>query len=124
MPGNNTPHVGDLGTVIYLPTFAGTQPLDESLDLFTSRVVRLKPPGLAPLIEITDVPTEVDPADSVKKLKLVSGTDTGVSLTGVGNFALQPSQVGEWLAETTLGHVEGQWTSNPFPVFDLQRNLT
>lgn len=123
MPGNNTPHVGDLGTVIYLPTFAGADPLDASLDLFTSRVVRLKPPGLAPLIEITDVPVDVDPADNVKKLKLVSGTETGVFLTGEGHFALQPSQVGEWLAETTLGHLTGQWTSNPFPVFELQRNL-
>lgn len=124
MPGNNTPHVGDIGTVIYLPTFAGAAPLDESLELFTTRVVRLKPPGLAPLIEITDVPVEEDPADSVKKLKLVSGTETGVFLTGEGHFALLPSQVGEWLAETTLGHLDGQWTSNPFPVFDLQRNLT
>lgn len=123
MPGNNTPHVGDIGTVIYLPTFAGEDPLNESLELFTTRVVRLKPPGLAPLIEITAVPTAVDPADNVTKLQLVSGTETGVFLTGVGHFALQASQVGEWLAETTLGHLDGQWTSNPFPVFELQRNL-
>ena len=123
MPGNNTPHVGDIGTVIYVPTFAGSDPLNESLELFTVRVVRLKPPGLAPLIEITDVPVVVDPGDSVKKLQLVSGTDPGVSLTGEGHFALLPSQVGEWVAETTLGHLTGQWTSNPFPVFDLQRNL-
>jgi hypothetical protein len=118
-----TPHVGDIGTVIYLPTFAGEDPLGETLETFTTRIVRLQRPGNQPLIEITEVTLEVDPADAVKKLKLVTGTETGTALTGTGDFALTAADVGQWLAEIQLGHATGQWTMDAFPVFTLLPNL-
>ena len=122
MPCEN-PHVGDIGTIIYVPTFAGPDPLHETLETFTTRTVRLQPPGLAPPIVITDVTIAVDPLDQIKKLQLITGTNTALALTGGGGFALLNADVGEWLADITLAHATGQWTTDPFPVFTLQRNL-
>lgn len=117
------PHVGDIGTIIYLPTYAGGVPLGATLELFTLRTVRLQRPRLVPLIEIIDVPTAVDPLDDVLKLQLITGSDEGISLSGVGNFALLAVDVGEWLAEISLGNLQGYWTMGPFPLFTLVRTM-
>jgi hypothetical protein len=117
----DTVRVGDIGTIIYLPTYAAGAPLNESLELFTERIAYLLRPGIAPLIEIHDIPIEIDPFDNVAKLKLITGTDTGLYLTGTGNFALLDADVGDWLCTITLAHATGSWSDSPFRLFRLQR---
>jgi hypothetical protein len=114
-------HVGDIGTIIYLPTFSGDTPLGASLELFTTRMAWLMRPGLAPIIEISDIPTEIDPLDNILKLKLITGTDTGLVLVGTGDFALRDADVGDWLCSIALAHDTGYWSDGPFRLFTLQR---
>jgi hypothetical protein len=116
-------HVGDIGTILYLPTVVQGVPLDETLELFTTRIAWLMRPAIAPMIEISDIPTEIDPLDNVRKLKLVTGTETGTVLTGTGNFALLSEDVGDWLCTIALGNTDGYWSDGPFRLFRLQTTL-
>lgn len=117
-------HVDDIGTVFYIDVHEQGFSLDAALTTYTTREVRLKRPNTAALIEVTAVSTEEDPDDLIIKLKLVSGSDTGTTLTGTGGFALPGSELGDWIAEVLVGDGTNQWTSDPFILFNLRANLS
>ncbi len=118
-----TVHVDDEGTIVYIDVNDAGISLNAALALFTTRTVTIKRPTTAALIVITAVDTEVDTDDSITKLKLLTGTDVAVALTGTGGFKVPSTDVGTWIAEVLLADALGSWRSDPINLFNCQRNL-
>jgi hypothetical protein len=119
----DTLHVGDVGTIVYINVLDTGIVLDDDLDALDTRTVKLRRPGTWDIVVITHVPTEVDPNDDIKKLKIVTGSNPGLSLTLLGEFALMSLHPGVWVAEVVLGDVVWTGTTDAFEVFELKRNL-
>jgi hypothetical protein len=117
-------HANDSGVVIYVNVTDDGIALGNALDNFTTRTIRLRRPRTGAIVVITAVPTEVDPLDSVKKLRLTSGSDSSLSLTNVGNFLLPSSDYGLWQGEVQLGDMGWNGRSDPFEAFEVLPNLT
>jgi hypothetical protein len=117
-------HVDDVGTVFYIDVNDQGISLDADLDSYSVRIVNIKRPNDTTLIQVTTVSTETDPDDSIKKLKLESGTDVGTSLTGTGGFKLPSTELGDWIAEVFIGDGVNGWTSAPFVLCNLRANLS
>ena len=124
-------HVNDVGVEIYLDIreiINGVEGLaftafHEQLLNFTVRTVRIRRPLTLDIITITDVATAVDPDDSVRKLLIKTGTQTGATLTGTGDFALPSTNIGLWIADVELAYGAWQGKTDALELFDLSGSV-
>lgn len=116
-------HVDDAGTIIYIDITDDGESLDTMLDSFSTRNVHIRRAKTDESIVIVGVPTEVDPLDNIKKLKIITGTDDSVSLTNTGLFKLPSTCPGIWVAEIALADMGWSGISDTFELFELRPNL-
>lgn len=97
-------HTGDTGTAIMINvTDEDGDALDDTLNDFTTRVVRLMPPSAVEIL-VNDVDIALD-TDNIQKLRIVTGSGNDFSVT----------EPGLWRALVTLGDSGHTWTT-PEPV--------
>lgn len=112
-------HVGDIGVVIYINITEDGVALGAALSDFTTRTVRIRRSNTDDIVTITGVTVAVDPEDSVSKLKLVTGSNAGLTLSGTGGFVLPAASIGSWIAEVLLADAGWTGTTVALMLFDL-----
>jgi hypothetical protein len=119
----DTLHANDVGTEIYIDVTENSVSIGAALSSFTTRTVKLRRATTDDVVVITTVTIAVDPDDGVSKLKLVTGTNTGLALTGTGAFKIPVASLGIWIAEVILGDAGWTGTTNAFELFEARQNL-
>lgn len=116
-------HVGDIGTEIYIDVTEDGVSLDGDLSGFTTRTVRIRRGSTDDIVVITGATIAVDPEDSVSKLKLVTGSNASLTLTGTGGFVIPSDSLGTWIAEVLLADAGWTGTTAAFELFDARPKI-
>lgn len=116
-------HVGDIGTEIYIDVTEDSASLNGDLSSFTTRTVRIRRGGTDDIVVITSVTIAVDPDDSISKLKIVTGSNTDLALTGTGGFVIPSGSLGTWIAEVLLADAGWTGTTTAFELFDARPKI-
>lgn len=116
--------VGDIGDHIYVNVLKDNgEPYNVDLKGFSSRTLRLRRPNTFDVVTIADVPVVDDPLDGIQKLRVMSGLESDLTLSGSGNFILSAAHVGVWIGEVEF-QLSGWIGKSPqFIVFELQHKL-
>ena len=119
----DTLHVNDTGVILFIDVTDDGESLDADLTNFTTRTVRIRRATLDDIVTITAVTLAVDSADNIQKLKLVTGTNTSVTLTGTGGFKLLSTALGLWIAEVELADASWDGHTDMIELFELRANI-